>query len=182
MAPPVKAKGGGLGKKVGPLPLWAWGVIVLAVTGFFFLRSRGAGAATATGGDGTPLASGGGQGGGGASGGGDNGQPAVILGTNPVGATGNGSVDLGPAPTSIISPDPGANQPTSNFGGGEVQGIPALAPVATGPSAPGSDYLTGGVASHPGAQGTTGGYVAPNYAALNTPTEPTNVHRPGVQI
>lgn len=34
------AKLSGLGKKVGPLPLWGWGVIGAAVLGFFVLRAR----------------------------------------------------------------------------------------------------------------------------------------------
>jgi len=170
-----KGKGAGLTKKIGPLPAWAWGVLVLAVVAFFFLRSRGSSAAGETP-SGSPLASGTGGDSGGASGGGDNSQPSTI----PVGSTGNpttspGSTgDLGP--TTTVTPDAApSTQPASAFPN-------PFQPVSTAPSAPGSDYLTGGVASHPGTVGTTGGYVTPNNSVLPEQTTPTNVHRPGVQL
>lgn len=34
-----------VGKKVGPLPVWAWGVLVLAVVAYFFLRAKSTAAA-----------------------------------------------------------------------------------------------------------------------------------------
>ena len=100
-----KPRGAGLGKKVGPLPVWAWGVIVLAVVAFFFLRSRGSSPGSAGDvADGGPLASGTGQGGGGgASGGAD----PTGDGTTSPGSTG----DLGPQ-TVISSGDAPVNQPS----------------------------------------------------------------------
>lgn len=40
-APKPKPSKGGLGKKVGPLPAWAWGLILVAVLGYFMFFRRG---------------------------------------------------------------------------------------------------------------------------------------------
>lgn len=37
-----------LGKKIGPLPAWGWGVLVLAVLAYFFMRAKSASAAPPT--------------------------------------------------------------------------------------------------------------------------------------
>lgn len=54
--PPAQSKGNGLGKKVGPLPVWAWGAIIIGTIGFIlFVRSKSGKASSATTGSGEDL-------------------------------------------------------------------------------------------------------------------------------
>ena len=187
-----KPSKGGLGKKIGPLPAWAWGVLVLAVVAFFFLRSRGATAAGG-GGSSSPLASGGGPDGGGASG--DNSQTPTTPNVVPVGtgsdpASGGqtspvGSGDTGTATATATATN--TSTPTSSFGETPISYLAPYAPVQNVAAAPGSDQAVT-VSSHPGTDVSTTSYLGGaggNYyrsaPVLNIPAG-SNVHRPGVQL
>ncbi|MGH7189523.1 MAG: hypothetical protein ACRD2H_13900 [Terriglobales bacterium] len=109
MAPPVKpggpkGKGGGLGKKVGPFPVWGWGVILLAGIGLaLYLRSHagtpGATAAPAsTSATTTPAVAG--SGAGGDSGGGGSGDGGGGAGSAGSGTT--GTFDIGSAFSQLL--------------------------------------------------------------------------------
>lgn len=52
MADPKPKPKGGLGKKVGPLPAWGWGLIILAVLAWFLFFRKSNGGTTATSGAG----------------------------------------------------------------------------------------------------------------------------------
>lgn len=178
------------GAKKAPLgiPTWGWvaAIALGLVIGYLMIKNKGANAAgsSSTDSSGTnPLGSSGNSGGGAVA------SPPPDQTLNPITSTLNdpGTVS-NPSGDSSTSTNPFVNptsSPTNQFlnPGGEVQTLSPFAPVSGAPSAPGSDYILPGVQSHPGSYApASGGYVPPNYAVLNPPTEPTNIHRPGFQI
>ena len=142
--------------KVGPLPAWGWGLVLVSMTGaFWYLRHRnntavtlpvGAGTVSSTGAYGNGgFGSGGGGASGGASGSAGNPQP----GGNTGGATGNGSNGSGPgnpgtnpSPTPSPTPTPSpAPTPTPTPAPGGTTPFPTPSGSgATIPPKPGPNY------------------------------------------